>query len=116
MYFKNYPEIEVIEIYPNPNKLEDYFETGSCHIRINNWKLEIANISYLISKDKKIVIRQPGFTYKHNGNKKFMNSINFSNNSEIWKLISKKIITEIKTLQPELFKHGKPRTRKFNKH
>ena len=93
-------KLEIIEIYPLlsekiPSNLS---EKGTCHIRIENWDIEIANIPYFIShKKEKITIRLPGSVYLSNGSKTFLPSIRFPHKKQ-WTDIRKQLVNEIKNL------------------
>lgn len=45
-------KIEVIEIYPR-DSTDKYIERGSVHIFLEDWNIDIKNIPYYISEDKR---------------------------------------------------------------
>lgn len=60
-----FPTVEVIAIYPNPNKPKNRIkEAGTCHISIKNLGIDIKNIVYLVNKDGAIHIHGPSRVYK----------------------------------------------------
>ena len=60
-----FPTVEVIAIYPNPNKPKNRIkEAGTCHISVKDLGLDIKNIVYLVNNDGAIHIHGPARVYK----------------------------------------------------
>ena len=50
------PKVEVVAIYPNPNKQKNRIkEAGTCHISVKDLGLDIKNIVYLVNNDGAIL-------------------------------------------------------------
>jgi len=60
-----FPTVEVIAIYPNPNKPKNRIkEAGTCHISVKDLGIDIKNIVYLVNNDGAIHIHGPARVYK----------------------------------------------------
>ena len=89
------PTVEVIAIYPNPNKQKNRIkEAGTCHISVKDLGLDIKNIVYLVNNDGAIHIHGPARVYKKESNspdnqkeEKFLVPTLSFHNQVIWKHI-----------------------------
>ncbi|MCB1073559.1 MAG: hypothetical protein KDK96_10755 [Chlamydiia bacterium] len=60
-----FPTVEVVAIYPNPNKQKNRIkEAGTCHISVKDLGVDIKNIVYLVNNDGAIHIHGPARVYK----------------------------------------------------
>lgn len=89
------PTVEVVAIYPNPNKQKNRIkEAGTCHISVKDLGLDIKNIVYLVNNDGAIHIHGPARVYKKEPSspenqkeeKVLVPTLSF-HNQEIWKHI-----------------------------
>lgn len=62
---ENLPEVEVVEIYPDPEKPKSGVkERGTCHISIKEMGIDIKNIMYIINNAGVIRILGPTKVYR----------------------------------------------------